>query len=345
MSWLLSGMRIRVSKTDFARSFALFFGLFTVANLLTVSKGPALDPNLWLLDLRFLPGGLRIAAFLFATIILLLFAVSPPVTIWRCRVTGVSAVLLAAVGIANGLTFYSLLADGIIRSRLPIPFSAMLAGGFALVAVCCFRKDARTEMTRPDNRSRWISLAPTLAGTALLAVLFPVLQTVCFGKTDYTRNAQVAVVFGARAYANGQPSDALADRVRTACDLYRQGRVQTLVMSGGPGDGPIHETEAMRRMAIAEGVNDQDIILDTDGLNTLKTVDNTVKLFPELGARRILVVSHFYHLPRIKMAYHQKGWEVYTVPAKERYFLRQTPYSVAREVAAFWSYYLKSFRV
>src|SRR6478735_6111949 len=148
MSGLRSGMRIRVSKTDFARSFALFFGLFTAANLLTVSKGPALDPNLWLLDLRFLPGGLRIAAFLFATIILVLFAVSPPVTIWRRRVTGVSAVLLAAVGIANGLTFYSLLADGIIRSRLPIPFSAMLAGGFALVAVYCFRKDARTEMTR-----------------------------------------------------------------------------------------------------------------------------------------------------------------------------------------------------
>jgi vancomycin permeability regulator SanA len=221
----------------------------------------------------------------------------------------------------------------------------MLAGGFALVAVCCFRKDARTEMPRHDNTSRWVGLAPTVAGTALLAILFPVLQTVCFGKTDYTRNAQVAVVFGARAYANGQPSDALADRVRTACDLYHQGRVQTLVMSGGPGDGAIHETEAMRRMAIAEGVNDQDIVLDSAGLNTLKTVDNTIKLFPELGARRILVVSHFYHLPRIKMAYHQKGWEVYTVPAKERYFLRQTPHSVAREVAAFWSYYLKSFRV
>ena len=48
-----------------------------------------------------------------------------------------------------------------------------------------------------------------------------------------------------------------------------------------------------------------------------------------------------YHLPRIKLAYQRDGWEVFTVPAKESYLLRQMPYNMAREVAAMWVYYLR----
>jgi len=55
----------------------------------------------------------------------------------------------------------------------------------------------------------------------------------------------------------------------------------------------------------------------------------------------VLAVSHFYHLPRIKLAYQRGGVDVCTVPARQKYFLSQIPYSMVREVAAFWTYYLK----
>ena len=173
------------------------------------------------------------------------------------------------------------------------------------------------------------------------AVVFPLLEMFCFGKTDYRRQADAAVVLGARVYADGRPSDALADRVRTACELYRAGLVRKLVFSGGPGDGGVHETEAMRRMAVRLGVLPADITLDEKGFNTQATVANTESLLAGLDARRVLVVSHFYHLPRIKLAYQRKGLEVYTVPARETYLLRQMPYNMAREVAALWVYYLR----
>jgi vancomycin permeability regulator SanA len=165
----------------------------------------------------------------------------------------------------------------------------------------------------------------------------------CFGKTDYRRKADVAVVFGARAYASGRPSDALSDRVRTGCALYLEGLVPKLLFSGGPGDGEVHETEAMRRLAESLGVKPEDIILDLEGLSTDATVRNTVPLFRSEGLPRVLAVSHFYHLPRIKMRYRREGWEVFTVPAKERYTLRKQPYLMAREVAALWVYYLLGF--
>ena len=94
-------------------------------------------------------------------------------------------------------------------------------------------------------------------------------------------------------------------------------------------------------MAIRLDVNEADIVLDKNGLNTQATVKNTEALFAQLHVSRILVVSHFYHLPRVKLAYQRDGWNVYTVPAKESYLLGQLPYNMAREVAALWVYYFK----
>jgi uncharacterized SAM-binding protein YcdF (DUF218 family) len=97
----------------------------------------------------------------------------------------------------------------------------------------------------------------------------------------------------------------------------------------------------MKRMALELGVKGEDILVDEAGLNTQATARNSEAMFSRLQATRILVVSHFYHLPRIKMSYQRDGWEVYTVPAKESYLLRQMPYNMAREVAALWVYYLR----
>ncbi|RPI60183.1 MAG: YdcF family protein [Planctomycetaceae bacterium] len=103
----------------------------------------------------------------------------------------------------------------------------------------------------------------------------------------------------------------------------------------------MHETEVMRDLAVGWGVPADDIILDRDGLNTHDTVTNTAEMFAPLGATRVLAVSHFYHLPRVKMSYQRHGIAVYTVPAQCSYTLRGLPFFMAREVAALWAYYLQ----
>src|SRR5438105_2386398 len=80
----------------------------------------------------------------------------------------------------------------------------------------------------------------------------------------------------------------LADRVATACQLYREGRAPKLIFSGGPGDGPVTEPEAMRRLAGRLGVPDDAILLDPRGLSTDATVRDTAPLFQTLGIRRVL---------------------------------------------------------
>ncbi|HET6345093.1 MAG TPA: YdcF family protein, partial [Myxococcota bacterium] len=149
--------------------------------------------------------------------------------------------------------------------------------------------------------------------------------------------AAAILVFGARAYADGRPSDALSDRVRAAAALYHQGLAPLVIMSGGPGDGATHETQAMRALAQSLGVPADRIILDEHGLNTRASIRNC----RHFGAGPLLAVSHSYHLPRIKLEADRAGVPVYTVPAPQGRPLRKLPLFVARETVAWWWYYAR----
>ena len=69
-----------------------------------------------------------------------------------------------------------------------------------------------------------------------------------------------------------------------------------------------------------------------------------VALFERKGLRRILVVSDFTHLPRIKLTYQLAGQQVFTVPARELPRLSQLLFQLGRETAAFWAYYFRMGR-
>ena len=129
--------------------------------------------------------------------------------------------------------------------------------------------------------------------------------------------------------------------MRTACELYDKQLAPRLVFSGGPTAGEKHETEVMRDLAIELGVPAEAITLDRDGLNTRATVANTSSFFKEDEIDRVLAVSHFYHLPRIKLSYQRQGIDVFTVPCKQTRLIKKTPWSVGREVLALWYYYLE----
>jgi vancomycin permeability regulator SanA len=338
-------------KNALPRGLALFLGGFSLLNLLGNFHVAGFDANLWWIDLRALPNWLGNALLFVSAFTLLAFGLRPPQSRRRKALTISCASVLGIIATANALGFYVLAMGGSIDAGLPIPFSLFVCCALALILRVTV--DPKRSLPLPirweEGRGEegllttagFRNLLRALAVCLACVVIFPFAQMLCFGKTDYRRPADVAVVLGARVYADGRPSDALADRVRTACKLYRNGTVKKLLFSGGPGDGSVHETEGMKRMALQLGVKPDDILLDAQGVNTQATVKNTEAIFQQLHASRILVVSHFYHLPRIKLAYHREGREVYTVPAKESYLLRQMPYNMAREVAALWVYYFR----
>ena len=322
--------RVAASAVMAARAVALFVGAFGTANVVAGWVEPSLDANLWWVDLRALPAWLAQALTLAGALALLGYGLRPEQG-KRLRWFAIPLVLGA---LWNSAVFWRLLAEGRVRSGAPLPMSLLVAGALGFVVWAAGRRPAK------PRGGRLPRAAALLALTAVVALGFTVAQMICFGKTDYRRAADAVVVFGAGVRPGGAPSMALADRVRTAVGLYRAGLARKLIFSGGPGPGDVHETEAMRRLAEEAGVAPADILTDRAGLNTRATVRNTLPLLRRLGARRTLAVSHFYHLPRVKLAYRHEGVEVFTVPAEESRTLALLPYYMAREVAALWTYYL-----
>lgn len=256
-----------------------------------------------------------------------------------------TAILLAA-GLAalstlaalDALAFAALVRRGAIASAWPVPLSAALAVTLALHGALCLwprHAAARAGAALPSGGAL-LTGAAGIAAAGLAALL----HIHAFGLTDYRRPADAIVVLGARAYANGQPSEALAERVMTGVALYRAGLAPRLVMSGGVDPSGVSEPEVMRAVAVAAGVPASAIVLDEQGVSTEASVESVGALAERMEIRRVLAVSHYFHLARIKLLAERRGLRCFTVPADEGATrLLGTPYYVLREAAALAFYF------
>lgn len=312
------------------RGAALFLGGFSLLNLAGDLLAPGFDANRWWIDLRPLPHPATLALLGASSALLLWHGLRPAGAGARRTASFVITLFLLAVTASNAVTAVVLHLAGRVTGGSWVPFS--LGVTLALAAVLVSLSD-RAEAPRAGF---W-----RVAGVVLAAaVLAPVGQMLCFGRTDYRRPADAIVVFGARVYADGRPSPALADRVVTAAALYRAGLAPRVIMSGGPGDGATHETVAMRDLAVSLGVPARAIVRDPAGHDTRSTVRTAAALCRTEGWCRLLAVSHGYHLARVKMTFERAGMgALYTVPSRDSLGIARLRF-MAREVAAMWFYYL-----
>jgi uncharacterized SAM-binding protein YcdF (DUF218 family) len=191
---------------------------------------------------------------------------------------------------------------------------------------------------RTPHRSpggRWGRTARAL-GVATAAVALVGAQLAAVGATDYRGNADAILVLGAKVHADGTPSGALLDRTRTACELWRAGLASTLVFSGGRDtDAGASEPEAMARIAREAGVPDSALVLDETGNDTASSIAFTARLARERAWQSVLVVSHDYHLARLRLLAVRAGLAVRTVPAVETCPRGWKALAIPREIAAY----------
>lgn len=140
----------------------------------------------------------------------------------------------------------------------------------------------------------------------------------------------VAVVFGAGVWPDGTLSPTLLDRVDTAVELYRQGRVQGLLMSGDHRHPEYDEPTAMRRHAIAAGVPAQAIATDPAGFRTYDTCARARAVY---GVDRALLVTQRYHLPRALYTCRGHGIDAVGVIADRRAYSRYLWYWLREQIS------------
>lgn len=132
---------------------------------------------------------------------------------------------------------------------------------------------------------------------------------------------RVAIVFGAGLWRDGSPTPVLRDRVATAADLYFNGRVEKLLMSGDNSEVTYNEPEAMRQYALSLGIPDEDIVLDYAGRRTYDTCYRAKAIF---GVESAILVTQKFHLPRAIFLCNALGVTGVGVEADRRYYLKRS---------------------
>jgi SanA protein len=106
---------------------------------------------------------------------------------------------------------------------------------------------------------------------------------------------RVAIVLGAKVWENGDPSHVLYDRVVTAVELYRAGRVKKILMSGDNPTENYDEPTAMKATAIKLGIPESDIVLDFAGRRTYDTCYRAKEIFQ---IQKAVIVTQEFHQAR-----------------------------------------------
>lgn len=141
-----------------------------------------------------------------------------------------------------------------------------------------------------------------------------------------------AIVFGAGLRRDGFPSNVLADRVRVASELYHQGKVANLLVSGSAYSPEYDEPTAMKDLALRLGVAAEDILLDRNGFRTYDTCYRAKHLF---NLNEVILVSQAFHLPRALGLCDSMGLDAQGVASDlSRYNPRALRYWELREVPA-----------
>jgi vancomycin permeability regulator SanA len=140
---------------------------------------------------------------------------------------------------------------------------------------------------------------------------------------------EVAVVFGAGLW-EGEPSPYLAHRLDAAAKLYRDGRIEVVLVTGDNSREDYDEPDAMRAYLTRRGVPDRRIVSDYAGFDTWDSCVRAKKIF---GVDRAVLISQGFHIRRAVALCEAAGVSSYGVGVDAKHDVTWY-YGGAREVFA-----------
>lgn len=142
--------------------------------------------------------------------------------------------------------------------------------------------------------------------------------------------ADCALVLGCGIVDENTPSDMLKDRLDVGIELYRQGIVPKLLLSGDNGQEHYNEIHVMLQYAKEAGVPEADIFCDHAGFSTYDSMYRAGSIFE---CEKVIVVTQKYHEYRALYIGDKLGLDVTGVSSDQRKYFGQT-YRDVREVLA-----------
>lgn len=155
---------------------------------------------------------------------------------------------------------------------------------------------ARTRRRRRSPRTVVVLLSAfVVLGMTLPIVVVQVSGALKVHDVDDVPDRSVALVLGAGLQAGGKPSTYLKRRLDMARQLYEDGKVQAILVSGDNKFKEHDEPTAMYDWLVEAGVPPERVVRDHAGFDTH---DSCVRAHDVFGVRDAIIITQDYHLPR-----------------------------------------------
>ncbi len=138
----------------------------------------------------------------------------------------------------------------------------------------------------------------------------------CYKNLNNIPPCEVGIVLGAGVFGK-TPSKYLEDRLYAAVDLYKNGKVQKLLLTGDNGNKYYNELIAMKLYCTKHGVDTAKIYLDYAGFDTYSSLYRAKHIF---NVEKAIIVSQNYHIDRAVFTGNRLGIDCYGFAADKGYY-------------------------
>ncbi|MCP4971106.1 MAG: vancomycin high temperature exclusion protein [Arcobacter sp.] len=116
-----------------------------------------------------------------------------------------------------------------------------------------------------------------------------------FNNINIVPKRKVAVVLGTSKLYNGLPNLYYNNRINAAYDLYKNGKIKKILVSGDKSSKTYNEPLEMKNDLIKLGVNKEDIYMDNKGFRTYDSIIRAKEVFL---LNNFIIVSQKSHCKR-----------------------------------------------
>lgn len=162
------------------------------------------------------------------------------------------------------------------------------------------------------------------------------------GFIDDDVTADYAIVLGNKVEMTARPSVRLQTRLDKALELYKEGKVKKVIVSGGLGYEGFEEADIMKIYLEKKRIPAKDVIADRNGYTTYLTAKSCSEMIGD-PSKSIIVVTHYYHIARTKLAFKRFGTQTVHGAHADLNMEWIEPYAIFREFVAFYYYLLRRY--
>jgi uncharacterized SAM-binding protein YcdF (DUF218 family) len=185
----------------------------------------------------------------------------------------------------------------------------------------------------------WRDLLLLQAAAVGAAALMSNYHAIPLHNTD-AKHFDAIIVLGTPTLDDGTPSPEQRERVDEGVREFKAGVSHELIMTGGAAHNSFAEGEAMKKLAVSEGVPAEDVIVEGQAQDTIQNIYYSDQILEAHHWHTVEVVSSPSHLPRAALILsHWKDlkWSTHAAKWPPQYSHEQIDKTFLREATYCWT--------